>query len=320
MDYKENITQTRQGGLGSSDAKMVATIGFKKCLSNADQRRIAVMKGLEEPLDFTNHAMRLGDEVEMAILDVCQQQYPQAKSNPLYISEPLSQKYGFNILTHIDIEIEEENRLVWYEIKATRSTLSETIDTYKEQLAWHWMLLTEKAAALNKTPMLYIIHYPTKDMYDISEFDFANAELELIKPEPIDFTAGFEYIASIYPHFQYSHDGDITDKMLSEQNRAMILELNHVVQKIKMFEQQADSIKQQILTAMETHGIKSIKFEPEENDGFMPFSITYIPPTVSQKVDMEQLKAKYPTLYEQYKVAEKECRKPVQVKSYIKIK
>jgi hypothetical protein len=70
MEHKNEIINTRVGGLGSSDAKMVAGIGERGFLNHADSKRIAIMLGMAEQRQFSTKAIETGNIIEKAIGDM----------------------------------------------------------------------------------------------------------------------------------------------------------------------------------------------------------------------------------------------------------
>ena len=207
-NYKQEIVSTRTGGLGSSDAAMVARIGRSKKLSATDNNRLAQMLGIIERPDFSTYYTRLGDDVEMAILGILEQAFGKDKvvSNPRYKSEMMSNTFGFDIMNHIDYEMEDEDTITWVENKASRYTTDEVQDKYKDQLVWHMMLLKEKAQTCGKKYRLCLSHYQT-DVTD--HFDTANWTLRDITEAGMDNIAtdimnGLSVIQKKLEKFEYN--------------------------------------------------------------------------------------------------------------------
>ena len=161
MNHKDEITQTRIGGLGSSDAKMVATVGKTGQLTETAKNRIAVMLGLIEKKNVSTAAMDNGNVIEAMVFASIKTKIPSSLSNPYFKSVQLSEMACFDVFNHIDIEVETDDRIAWYENKATIKSIESTMDEYIDQLAWHWMLLNEKAE--EKDAYLILTHYDTSD-------------------------------------------------------------------------------------------------------------------------------------------------------------
>ena len=80
-------------------------------------------------------------------------------------------------------------------------------------------------------------------------------------------------------------------KRFEERNLAVFKELNALKQKIKELEKQEDEIKKGIQDAMEHYGVKSFKNEY--------ITISYVPESTSESIDLKALQANEPELYEE---------------------
>lgn len=298
-DNKQEILETRIGGLGSSDAHMVYRIGERGFLSDSDKFRIAVMLGLEETKIFSTEATRLGTEIENRIFEALKHINPNYVSNPKYISKTLSERYGFSIFNHIDFELEWENYIYWKENKAV---LEEDIEKVKQkyiyQLAWHFMLLKEKAKMLNKVPYLSLLKYDTKD-FDINE------PLDPHKLIPIDINykdvlpyiciieEGLRIIKEAIPNFEYVKK-DVFDASCLPQ--VQIDYMNEIAERLSIIQKnelEIEEFKTKMYDLMTANDIKSIK-----NDAF---NMTVVAPTTSVSFDSKKFKEDNPKMYEKYK-------------------
>lgn len=287
---KTNIIKTRIGGLGSSDAKMVATVGKTGQLNETAKKRIAQMLGLIERDQVSTHAMQKGNEIEDAIFESIKQAYPQAVSNPFYKSETLSEKYGLDVFNHIDIEVETDNFIAWIEIKATIDTIEDTFKKYSDQLAWHWLILTLNS---EKIPQLKLFHYDTSD--GKNEFDSEKITSKEIKDEDLRSEVGFilkglQIISDAIPNFKYEV-AESESNLPAEINQFLPVLANFLRQS-KEYEQKADELKLRLKNAMFENSIKSI-----DNDFF---KCTFTPETVQSRFDSTQFKKDYPELYAKY--------------------
>lgn len=122
-NYKENIIASRVGSLGSSDAAMVEKVGKTGKLSYADRERLAVLTGQAQQRDFSNAATRNGDYIEQEIFKDVAKKWPQAKSNPAFTSPALSTEH-FAVINHIDIEVANDEFLVWNVLRVAPCNLS----------------------------------------------------------------------------------------------------------------------------------------------------------------------------------------------------
>ena len=311
-DYKQDIVNTRKGGLGSSDAAMVLSVGTSGTICASANQRIAVMLGIIEKPEFhRNHAMVMGDEIEMKVFADYKDMFPNAVSNPLYVSEALTAEYGFNVLNHIDIEVDNGDELLWFEVKASKLETADLLRTYEPQLAWHWLLLEERAKALGKTPRLFVLHYPTTGLLDASWYNVeVLRQLEVKRASyaaDIDMLkAGMAYIANALPTFQYQQPEEIEAYDLPAETQEALVALKQKIDAIKAYEAEIDDFKTAIKEQMEAHGIKSIKCDA--------FRITYVGESEKTTFDSARFKKDKPDVYAEY------MTKKSVTKAYVTIK
>ena len=320
-NYKQEIESSRVGGLGSSDAAMVMSVARSGDLNGSSaQTRIAVMAGIIEKPDFPKtKAMLLGDEIEMKLYNSYREWFPEMNSNPLYISEAMSSQYGFNVMNHIDMEtiIEDEGNktLVWFECKASKLDSEEVLKTYESQLAWHWMLLREKASALGMNAELYLLHYPTNGMFTADSYNLSKvnqieieekdviADVELLK-------TGLAIIANGLATFEYKEPEEIAAYNLPTEMQEALVALKVKIDTIKAMEKEVDDFKLKMEESMKQlyteRGIKSIKCDA--------FSLVYVAPSESVGFDQTRLKKEQPEIFAQYNT------KVTKRKGYVTIK
>ena len=297
-DYKQDIVNTRKGGFGSSDAAMVLSVGANGTIGASANQRIAVMLGIIEKQDFhRNHAMVMGDEIEMKVFADYKEMYGNAVSNPLFVSESLSAEYGFNVLNHIDIEIVTDEEVLWFECKASKLETADVLRTYEAQLAWHWMLLDERAKQLGKTPRLFVLHYPTNGLLDAAGYDIdVLRQLEVKRASyaaDIDMLkAGLAHIANALPDFKYQQPEEIEAYNLPAETQEALVALKQKIDTIKAYEKEIDDFKVAIKEQMEANGIKSIKCDA--------FRITYVAESEKTSFDSSAFKKDNPEMYAQY--------------------
>jgi len=209
-ELKQEILATRVGGFGSSDAKMIAEIGRTGEVSDSAKYRIAQMLGIEPVPTYTNWYMENGKMREQQFFEYMADNLDigcKINSNP-YI-EYTDPDFPFKIFSHIDIEIDDDVAIEWFEVKTTKNSLLETMENYKEQLAWHYMILAEKAELEGKTFSLYLTKYKEDYANHSEEFDcdkLTRIRTTKITCPEIDtiydyFMNGFKIIAEILPTF-----------------------------------------------------------------------------------------------------------------------
>jgi len=305
-NYKIDILETRRGGLGSSDAKMVSKVGKTGKLSYSDRERVAVMLGLEEPVNFTNAAMENGDFIEGKIFTSLKMTYPNAKSNPFYKCDKLSDQLGFDVFCHIDFEVVDDGCLVWYECKASRYSVDQVRAEYDDQLRWEYMCLIEKANELRLKPVLNLVHYHVENY---GEFNAENMTVS-----PVSYRAGYaDYIVkgleiirdTIREGFTFDRKSDITSDDLPMAIATSAALARQKLREAAELTAEVDAFKESALQYCLAHGIKSIK-----GDGF---SIVVKDEYTSSRVDSKKLQNDHPDVYN-------ECLKTVTNKPSITLK
>lgn len=293
---KTNIIETRRIGLGSSDAKMVASVGRSGQLNETAKKRIAEMLGIKERDQVSTQAMEAGNDIEQLIFESIKSVVPNAISNPFYQSKELTERFGFGIFNHIDIEAETENRLIWDEVKATIENIAETEAKYICQLSWHYMLLIEKARtySVGKYPMLRLIHFDTSEGF---EFDSQKITTKFVEysdclPTINDILKGLEIIAAELPSFVWIEPIESDGSNLPVEAREILPKIAFLLSEAKLYEEKAESLKTQLKKAMEAAGIKSI-----DNDYF---KATFIPSGLQNRFDSAAFKKNCPELYSKY--------------------
>jgi len=289
---KNEIKQTRIGGLGSSDARMVAKIAKNGCLSDAVKQRIAIMLGLDENPEFSTEATEYGNLIEQNVFEILKSKYPNIVSNPYYKSENLSDMYGFGIFNHIDYEIETPKRLIWIENKATKKTFDETFWEYHYQLAWHQMLLNEKSKLINKTPVLMLSHYTVEEYNDV--FNPDNFTLKPVHIEIGDsfLHKGFSIISEAIKDFRYEKRESLYADNLPAPLQEKLSGIAECFKRISESEKQIENFKEKMLELMQKGNIKSI-----QNDFF---KILLIGETVSTSFDTKLFQSENPDLAKKY--------------------
>lgn len=289
----EEIIKTRVGGLGSSDAKMVAKIGRNGVISQSDKKRIAIMLGLDEQKQFTSVATEHGNFIENSIYQLLSSKYNNAVSNPYTKHDELSERYGFDIFNHIDFEVKTDKKLLWFECKATNKSIDETEQDYFEQLHWHSVIGNNKAKSLGLEFELYLVHYLDVEkefIFDSQNFEIKKVDLHF---EQGIISKGLQIISdAIKNGFEYEKQSELYLSDLPQiwQNEAY--EIQQILLRQKDEEQKIEKFKDRLKEIMSANNVKSI------NNDF--FSITYVAETVSTKLDSKKIKAEQPDIFEKY--------------------
>jgi len=299
---KQEIINKRMGGLGSSDAKMVAKITRNGCLSDSDNQRIAIMLGLEQKREFKSLPTEYGNFIEERIFEIIKKKYPNAISNPYYKSEELSEKYGFDIFNHIDYEVETDDKLIWIENKATKKCAAETFEEYKYQICWHENLLIEKAMAVRKMPILLMSHYKVDEYGD---FIAENLTIKEIPHINCDFSKGFEIISEAIKDFQYEPKEELYADNLPVSIQEKMQQMAVCLREIKEAENKVEQFKERMKEMMLENNVKSI-----DNDFFR---ISLVGESFSSSFDKKTFEKEHPDLAKQF-------TKQIKKQSYITLK
>lgn len=300
MEHKQEIINTRVGGLGSSDAKMVVGIAERGTLNYADKERIAVMLGLAEKRQITSKAIELGNIIEDAVFEVFKSQFGEnITSNPRYTMEL---NLDYRVSNHIDFEISTPDELIWIEHKSTIHGINQAIESYKHQLAWHTMLGQDKAQAEGKKFRLMLSHYDTID-FD-GEFNADKLSIVAVPANKhyIDkIEKGLLIINEALPTFEWQPNEGIlhASSLPAEINDKCELMADHL-RKIKEMTEQVDAFKQRMCELMVANNVKSIVTDA--------FTITLVEQSVSTTFDKSKFAKEHPDMVAQYE--KKQTRKP----------
>ncbi|MDN5292544.1 MAG: hypothetical protein PWQ06_2783 [Anaerophaga sp.] len=292
----DDIKKTRKGNLGSSDAKMVAKIAKLGKISKSDKSRIAEVLGLYETPNVYTSAMREGHEVEELFYQAILQIFSGAKSNPIFVSK-IKPKH-FNVINHIDVEVEKEDKVLWFEHKATKhQSIDEVEEEYKWQLQWHMMLLKERACEKGYSLKLAWFNTTTKE--------FSYKEIQEV-PEMIEhLKKGIEIIDQACEKFEWEKPEELPVEYLAAPVQKKVEEVASALREIDNLNKKVEEFKKKLLDIMLSDNIKSIK-----NDYI---SITLVPESETVTFDAKKFKAENKELSEKYS-------KVVKKKPYIIIK
>lgn len=295
LDYKREILESRTGSLGSSDAALVERVGRGGLLAmtESDKLRLAIMKGQAERPDYHTAAMELGDKIENTIFTIIQRSYPQAVSNPLHEDKMMSNFYGFGIINHIDIEVETDTAITWYEVKASKHSLYEVLDTYKAQLQWHWMLLKKVHGKSGKELRLRLVHYQTGITDTFQAENINNIPVADDTDMESRFYQGFLLLKDFIPTYEYKAPEDFPiANVEDEQIQQLRGNAEDAILKIQYMQECIDEWKDKVKQYMIANNIKKISGDN--------YSITLTAPSTSTTFDSKRFKAEKPDEYANY--------------------
>lgn len=301
MEHKTEIINTRVGGLGSSDAKMVVGIAERGTLNYADKERIAVMLGLAEKRQITSKAIELGNVIEDAVFEVFQRDFrSNITSNPRYTMDIPS--ITFRVSNHIDFEISTPNELIWVEHKSTIHGINQALEDYKYQLAWHAMLGQDKAQGEGKKFKLLLSHYDTNEFEGV----FEASKLNIVGVTPNNhlinkICKGLLIINEQIPTFEWQpNEGILHASSLPTEINDKCEMMAYHLRKIKEMTEQVDTFKAKMCELMVANNVKSIVTDA--------FTITLVEQSVSTTFDKSKFAKEHPDMVAQYE--KKSIRKP----------
>lgn len=304
---KSNIIETRSTGLGSSDAKMVYKIGLTGEISDTAKQRLAIMLGLEEPKTFSTTATDTGHLIENELFEVVKGKYEDAVSNPYReITGGMFDKLGFKVFNHIDFEI-IRNSVIWFECKAVKDDIEVTIDKYKEQLQWHYMILELYANKQGKKEVLNLIHYKVDD-YERHEFTEENLSVRKIPKQSTVINTikkGLHIISKEIKDFKYEAKEELSAYALPEKYQESLDEITTALKTIEHHNEKVNIFKEKMLALMLSNNVKSIK-----NDYF---NIIVVPEGNSVRFDSKRFEKDKPLIHKKY-------LKTIKKKAHVRIK
>lgn len=319
-DYKNVISATRRGCLGGSDGDILERISMLGSVPNSAYKRLAVAKGLIENDNITTRVMQYGDFIEQSIYSSLIATNPDYQSNPTWVSGKYSRK-DLKLICHPDFVLFDEKNKVLniYECKATRFTVDQTRDTYKNQLFIEWTIGKEIVASRGDgwKVNMFLCHYNTDGVDIDREFDYDPQRLTVhrlrMKDNLFDIAKAMTVASDFLQTFDYySEDEDIEAQYLPEKVKAEFDAVSVVLSEIKERENTIEAFKARMVTFMQQKGIKSIKSEE--------WSITLVEASESVQFDHKKFLAdlgdKHPR---KAKKLRKDYEKRVAKGAYVKI-
>jgi hypothetical protein len=276
----------RTKGFGSGDASNIAALGRYKTANPALLRRIAELKGLVEEVNISTPEIELGIEMERKIAEMLK----GAVNNPLYESKKLSNE-KYKIRNHIDFEWVGGEKIIWVEHKTSIRNEQELLAAYNAQLAWHYMLMQEKAEDAG------IDDY---ELWLTSINPDGESELKTLKIQPntLTFTLneikeGLRILPDVWDSVtEWVDDVVITDDNVPDVIREQVHTVREALLYIDDLNRKVDDFKAKMLKSMREAGVKSIKC-----DGL---TITYVEKKETSRVDTKKLKAEMPESAKKY--------------------
>lgn len=299
FSYKEEISNTRKGCVGSSDAKMLAQICSLGYVPKSAYKRMAVIKGLveNEEIPYTD-AVRFGDEMEMQIFSYLKEIDDRYESNPMWVSERYSRK-NCKCITHPDYVLKDDEHKILniYECKTSRHTIEQLRQEYKMQLYHHSAIGKEIATKLGRgwKVKVHLVHYNTEglDLSQPQEFDENRLERRVVRVTQIfDIHKAMDIVDEFLETFnEYYPEDEVPEEMLPEQVKSKFDLVSATIAEIEEKKKFVEEFKCRLYEFMKEKEIKSIKGES--------FSITRVDETKQYSFDykkfLEDERAAHPT-------------------------
>ena len=270
-NHQQEIENTRVGGFGGSDAKLLYKIGHQglASLTNTELKRISVMMGLSQyqPIPMTA-AMQSGHDFEDEVAKTM-----SASTFREFFLEAVFTPV-FKTFAHCDFANESSDGLVVTECKCTKDDIETTAKSYKEQLQWYYMLGAHRV-------VLRHANHPT----GIQE------EMDIPRDGDIITTlmAGIEALSGAITAGWMPEVRDIWTAIdLTDDDAAIVAATADVLGRIKELEDQAAEFRERLKAMMELYGVQSIKTDS--------MTVTYVPATSARTFDSKKAIADFPDL------------------------
>lgn len=296
--HQEEITATRVGGFGGSDAKIFASIA-KKGLENIGQtylRRIAVAMGLQEYQAIQQtEAMAKGhefeDRLELTYSVLPERMIPEREVK-LELGEYWFSPKNFKIFAHADFLLKGANKVLEAKfIEDANTSTFEVAEKYKYQLQWYYMLGADAVT---------LVRGYGKEM--------RLEEMEIVADNVIinELIAGIVQLdKAISNGWQPTLLTDYNGEDIPEDVAHSLAEINTLQREIDKIQKNIDAEKEKIKFWMEMNEAKNLA---------NPYiSVSYVAPSVSTSFDTKKFKEENPDLFEKYQKEQKKS-------GFIKIK
>lgn len=288
-NHQQEILSTRVGGLGGSDARLVASIANKGLdnLSATNARRLATMLDLLPPVTIpTTPAMAAGHLFE---------DYYEENSDfgiaGTYTREEYLQYQGglttFKAFAHADYTFrhpDDNDVFAVYELKFVNGkSIDEVAQTYYWQLQWYYMLGADK---------VYLVH----GIGNVDPFKVKGVQLLPIDKDEVA-------IETLKKGLQILDDaitsGWLPTLRTEEKAEDTILlddinEMESLLRQKEEIDSKIATIKERLMEYMMISGVNKIQC-PQGN-------LSYSKPTITRTIDSKRLKAEHKDIYDAYLV------------------
>lgn len=274
VEHQNEISNTRIGGLGGSDAAMVYKVGCKgiKALNNTDKKRLAVMVGKAEynPVP-TTPAMQAGHDFE----DYMAENFLIHSEREKFIEKAIVPE--FKTFAHCDFwNNGDVVECKYVNSKKTKGVLKE----YYSQLQWYYMLGAKHVILAHGAGDVLPLNVESMKVECVSK-DKEHIETML---------HGLHLIAEYVKSMEYEEAKDIQVYEAPAELMHACNALHDVMQEIKQAEEYAKQRREALQSLMEKYNIKTITAET--------FTLSYVAPSSGYILDKERLFNEHPEIQE----------------------
>ena len=287
--HQNEILNTRVGGLGGSDARLVASIADKGIdnLSATNTRRLATMLDLSPPVTIpVTPAMAAGHLFE-DYYEKCSD-FGIAET---YIREEYLQYQGglntFKAFAHADYTLhhpEDNNIFDVYELKFVNGkSIDDVAQTYYWQLQWYYMLGADK---------VYLVHgIGNVDPFVVKEYHHKLIDKDEVAIETLKKGLQIldDAIASGWQPTLRTEEKAEDTILLDDIN-----EMESLLRQKEEIDSKIATIKERLMEYMMISGVDKIQC-PQGN-------LSYSKPTITRTIDSKRLKAEHKDIYDAYLV------------------
>lgn len=297
--HENEIMQTRIGGLGGSDAKMVLKVGLNglSALSQTDINRLMVMTSQALPQDVpTNKYMEAGHKFEEVVEDALKEATKLDFVREYYLEADTNLDLSFKTFAHADFYA--PNNGVAVECKYSQKDTEQVKRDYEAQLQWYYVLGAKSVVLYHGTG-------------EAEPFELQDCEVARIERDEVIINALYCGLTLID---QYIHSEDwtmattMTVAEIDAHQQSNVIACKTRLAQIAEAEAALKGMRQELLEYMESNGIKKI----DAGD----CTVTYVSATSKRTFDTKAAQAKYTELKgeEFYKVSPVESTIKIELK------
>lgn len=302
--HQNEILNTRVGGLGGSDARLVASIANKGIdnLSATNARRLATMLDLLPPVtipvtpamaaghlfeDYYDDVVKGDIEVVPGIVDSCYLREDDIDGESYTREEYLQHQGGlknFKAFAHADYTYHYDGGFDVYELKFVNGkTIDEVAQTYYWQLQWYYMLGAAKVR---------LVH----GIGNVDPFKVKGVQFKLIDKDEVAIETLKKGLQILDDAIESGWEPTLRTEEKAEDTILLddINEMESLLRQKEEIDSKIATIKERLMEYMMISGVDKIQC-PQGN-------LSYSKPTITRTIDSKRLKAEHKDIYDAYLV------------------